>query len=82
MGSWNEQIAVGKLPTCPEVCEDCRDGKHVFHMLNELSDLYAFWVSRTKNGRTFQILSLTGYSEDELWLEEFLRMIGHVYSRE
>lgn len=81
MGSWNEQIAAGKLPTCPEVCEDCISGKHVFHILDELSDLYAFWVPRTKNGKTFQTLSLTGYSEDELWLEQFLRTIGRLYEK-
>lgn len=51
-----------KLPLCREVCKDCEDGQHDFHVITEFGDLWAT--------RTFQSLGwgwhyhITGKVED------------------
>lgn len=79
MGTWREQVLSGKMPTCEEVCLACVSGKHVFYMMGQLSDLYAFYAPVIVNGKTFQKLTLAGSAEDEFWLEELFGYIAGAY---
>ena len=64
-----------KLNTCPEVCLECRSGEHIFHILTELSDLWAYRVKQ--NGRLK--FKIEGYADpgknnqDNFWLELLLQ---------
>ena len=78
--SWQEQVAAGKFPTCPEVCEDCQSGKHILHLLDELGDLVAFKESHPLHLEQ-TVLAIRGSVEDELWLEQMLNIIGRLYPR-
>lgn len=78
MSSWYEQIKSGKFPTCPEICMDCVEGKHIFHIFDELSNFYATKEIHP-NYPKHNMLVLKGSCEDELCLEQLFQMIGCLY---
>ena len=53
------------LPLCPEVCRECQNGNHKFHVLTELGDLVA-----EHDGR---VLVINGYAEDEDFLIDLIQ---------
>ena len=59
------------LPMCPEVCSDCRNGGHVFHVITELGDLVA-----TPNSPGNPML-VAGCAEDEDFLVELIDVAYH-----
>ena len=73
-----------KFNTAPEVCKDCADGLHVFHIIGELGELYGQWVEETeylhptatqKGGqKTKKYIRLSGDAADELWLEQLAKI--------
>jgi len=71
---WHEQVKAGGFPTCEEVCEDCRDGKHVFHILDQCAQLYA-QKSEAEPGK----IVIFGYAADELWLTQLMEQIRWAY---
>ena len=69
------------LPKCPEICKACIDGRHVFHICNELGDLSAYIENRLISGKESKIIKLEGWAEDDLWLENLLEMVAHVMNK-
>ena len=69
------------LPLCKEVCQVCVDGRHVFHVLNELGDLSAYVEKRLISGKESEIIKFEGWAESELWVEDLMRVISLEYSR-
>ena len=69
------------LPRCPEICKACVDGRHVFHICNELGDLSAYVERRLISGKSSEIIKLEGWAEDDLWLENLLEMVAHVMNK-
>lgn len=65
-----------KFPKCSEVCNDCGDGRHVFHVLNELANIWGEWEEIEKHQHHCKRIKISGYAEDELWLEDLLRIIA------
>ena len=65
-----------KLPDCHEVCRDCKDGKHIFHVLNELADIWAEIIDVDIDGMMHKKIRINGYAEDELWLEDLFKCVG------
>jgi len=65
-----------KLPTAPEVCTDCEEGRHILHIIHELADLY---VTKTTVGpdrahkRSRVLLVICGYAEDEEMLDDLIK---------
>ena len=70
-----------KLPLCAEVCRDCESGKHVFHILNELGDIEAEWVDVEIRGKIHKRISIHGWADDELWLENLLEMVAFTMNK-
>jgi hypothetical protein len=70
------------FPRCPEVCQECRDGKHILHIISELGDLCATKVDKfTPAGKQHQQVRIEGWAEDELFLEDLLGMVWVEYGR-
>ena len=71
-----------KFPLCSEVCEDCRDGRHIMHIISELGDLYVHKVEKPTPGiKHYNYIKIEGWAEDELWLEDLLRVVSLEYKR-
>ena len=61
--------------TAPEVCNDCANGLHLFHIISELGDLSGHWAETEKyEGPLKRYIKIEGYAEDELWLEQLLKL--------
>ena len=79
-----------KFPLCPEICKECRDGAHIMHIVSELGDLCAHRMDSLDtngkprilgNGKTYKIVKIEGWAEDELFLEDLLGMVWVEYGR-
>jgi len=70
-----------KFPTQPEVCQDCEKGLHVLHILSELGYLEVTKTERWKDGQRIEYLKISGWAEDELFLEDLLRVVSWEYQR-
>ena len=71
------------LPLCPEVCWDCKQGKHVMHVLTELANLVVTKkYVRTIHGRKKVLLEISGCAEDEDFLVELIQVANHAISKE
>jgi len=71
------------LPLCPEVCWDCKQGKHAMHVLTELADLVVTKkYVRTIHGRKKVLLEISGCAEDEDFLVELIQVANHAISKE
>ena len=63
------------LDICPEVCADCKDGKHAMHVIDELGELHVFVVSKQIAKRmcySYTIHGSTEQSPDNFWLKHLL----------
>jgi hypothetical protein len=69
------------FPRCPEICKDCVDGRHIMHVVDELSDLWATEIDVITNGKKFKQIQINGWAEDRLWLEDLFRIVGLEHGR-
>jgi hypothetical protein len=68
------------FPTAPEVCHACENKEHVLHIISELGNLVGQYETHIhKDGRTHKVITLSGYAEDELFLEDLMRVISLEY---
>ena len=59
------------FPTCPEICKDCESGIHIFHVINELGDVWA----KKQNSEPGQQIQISGFAEDEFWFKHLLQCV-------
>jgi len=71
-----------KFPLCSEVCSDCKSGNHIFHVLNELGDMWAEKVTISVDGETREVIRIFGHAEDELWFEDLLKMVTYIMTKD
>ena len=73
-----------KFPTQSGVCRDCEKGLHVLHVISELGDLEVTEEIRPqdlKRSVLTKYLKISGWAEDELFLEDLLRVVSWEYQR-
>ena len=59
-----------KFPTCPEICQSCKEGDHILHIEEELASIH---VSPSDKGRGFLIRGFGENDSEHFWLKHILQ---------